>query len=229
MKSITKFIGFAVCLLVFMTSTLSLSACNKGGDIVNNPEYRTQNIYELYASGYHSFAGIDITSIRDTIYCDLHETNQRYVVLEGIVTQDYYCKLDQGKVVNIPICINATEGSYPDVNSVVELFQSERIFVYFCKANDNELRLYSENEKVEFSYLAAPVFLQFFEIILCTNGKTDLKKICDFLDSRSISYLPYERHGDYTNYIDDKMDVETLASNLTKLYEKTKNYKGENL
>jgi len=40
-----------------------------------------------------------------------------------------------------------------------------------------------------------------------------------------MSYVPFNLYGEYTNYIDDKMDIETVANNLTKLYEKIKKYK----
>lgn len=224
MKSITKFISCLECLLIALVFMLSFSACNN--DPIKPGNNKTQNIYQLYGSVNYSFANIDITSVRDAIYCDLDKSNKRYVVLEGIVADDYYCKLTKGTVVNIPVCLNKTEDSYLDVDSVIELFsQSDTIFVYFCATNDNELYLYPQNDKVQFPCLTSVVFFKFFDIILCTNGRTDLNKICTFLNSQSMSYVPFNLYGEYTNYIDDKMDIETVANNLTKLYEKIKKYK----
>lgn len=233
MKSITKFISCLECLLIAMVFMFSFSACNndpiESGNNETPGNNETQNIYELYGSGNYSFANIDITSVRDIIYCDLDDLNKRYVVLEGIVADDYYCKLNKGTAVNIPVCLNKTEDSYLDVNSVIELFsQSETIFVYFCVTNDKELFLYPQNDKVQFSCLTSVVNFNYFDIILCTNGRTDLNKICTFLNSQSMSYVPFNLYGEYTNYIDDQMDIETVANNLTKLYEKIKKYKEVN-
>lgn len=224
MKSITKFISCLECLLIAMVFMFSFSACNN--DPIDSGNNKTQSIYELYGSGNHSFANINITSVRDAIYCDLDDLNRRYVVLEGIVADDYYCKLTKGTVVNIPVYLNKTDDSYLDVDSVIELFsQGDTIFVYFCVTNDNELFLYPQNDKVQFSCLTSVVSFNFFDIILCTNGRTDLNKICTFLNSQSLSYVPFNLYGEYTNYIDDQMDIETMANNLTKLYEKIKSIK----
>ncbi len=99
MKSITKFISRLVCLLIAMVFMVLFSACDNGNlnnsiDPIEPGNNETLNIYELYGSNYYSFANIGITSVSDNIYCDLDNMNTRYLILEGTVAEDYYCKLE---------------------------------------------------------------------------------------------------------------------------------------
>ncbi|MCH5351480.1 MAG: hypothetical protein J1F39_05895 [Clostridiales bacterium] len=222
------FINCVLFLLISICFSFALLACNADPtEPEQDPGYRAMTIYELYAgSENYSFAKITVTSVKDTVYSDLFYDDKRYLILEGVVEEDYYCKLERGVTVNIPILLNKTGDTYFDVNTIVELLmQSETLFVYFRDSNDNELQLYPQNQKVQFDSLTSRIVLAFSNMILCTNGKTDLKKMSDFLDSQDVSYVPFNLYGDYVSYIDDMMDIDTVSNNLKTLYEIIKNKK----
>ncbi|MCH5159150.1 MAG: hypothetical protein J1F33_08145 [Clostridiales bacterium] len=213
-------------LLISICCSFALLSCKSDTkEPEQDPGYRTMTIYELYAGTENfSFAKITVTSVKDVIYSDVLHTDIRYLILEGVVEEDYYCKLEKDTVVDIPILLNKKSDTYFDENVVADLFfQSKTLFVYFREADDNELQVYPEGEKVQFDYLTSRVVLDFSDMILCANGKTDLKMMSDFLDSQDASYVPFNLYGDYTRYIDDLMDINTVSNNLKTLYEIIKN------
>lgn len=240
MKNIAKFINCLVCFFIALVFAFSLSACNNensnnstesgSNKTPNDNEQeeidipcRNPTVEELYNPKHTSFAKMKIIEICEDIYCSWIDKSELYIVIECLVEEDFYGKLSAGTTVFIPVSLNKGKNAYLDETATRNLFsEGDTIFAYFWEANESELISCQSNEEFSFSYLASSCGLFPFDIILISDNKVDLNRLCTFLDNQEVSYLSYKSFYGFTDYIDNGMTADELSENLKYLANKVK-------
>ena len=189
---------------------------NKDGDSI------ALNIYELYSnSDDASFAKISVKSIDENIYCALTNKSSHYIMLECLIEEDFYGKLESGTIIYLPVALNKPADSYYDYSIIKEWFESnEYILSYFCAADERfELKDLNTDKKYEWTDRFYACGLDSLSIIPIRNNKVDLSALYSLTDGVGHSH---DLHSEYVNYIDNGMTLEDVSENLKKLAIKAK-------
>ena len=234
-------------LLLLLTFCLLLTGCGQkttppdNGDETQNEDggnNTEDNIFEnedatsprpnvlQYYLNVGSVVKLKVNTILDGFYTRNHGSRKTvYVILEGIVIEDCYGKIDRDTVVRIEIQLSHLDENIDldafEENAFVKLLREfEYFYVWFYNGPFPRRKIYSVNKK-DFEYIESVAeggFINDYEIIPISDGKVNFDRIDKYLDG--YQKWIYPRRSDIVGFDDwfyDGQTEEEFEKNIKKL------------
>lgn len=251
-----------LCATLAALTLFSFAACNT--DINNSESDVNKTPPDIWGEGdpishytfadcYHlgderySFANLTVNSVMSDLFYSqsatqeaglgwshLTVTTSHYVVLECIVEEDFYERIDEGTIVYLPIMLDFTTYDFhqddepvkdevPDETYQEFVFEESSIREFFCEGQRfiacfreegaPRLKLSQTDEQYDFSHLTIDILLD--DLIPISESKVNFSGLYQFLSNQGYRYSDYsERCEDYTDYITNGMTIEEVSENL---------------
>lgn len=232
-------------LLILMICTLFVTGCeqsnnpnipgeNNNIEIGNNFFEKMKNsdnisVLDYYPNTeYSSFVKLKVNTIYDEIFSIDNTQTTKFILLEGIVIEDYYKKIDKDTLVTIPIVLDYSRLSNGTISvlswekdTVTNLLQNfDFFYVYLANGLSVQKGIYSiNNESIEIiNSLGSQCELSLYTLLPINEEKLNISCIDVFLKDREVNYLNHCEISGFDCMIYDNQAESDFVKNVTKMY-----------
>lgn len=203
-------------IIIFFSTlmTFALAACSTEDDNGNKNE--PVSIEQLYCNQTgQSFAKLTVSAIDDNIYYESDFDNSHFLIIECIVNEDFYGKLESETTIFLPISLNRNSDTYYDEKTVKEWFKENDCIIAYFKAADDRYTLKNifTDEELNLEERFYACNLRQLDIIPIMNNYVDFNSLYSLVDMDSFGYYHY-LYIRYTIYIDSGMTLEEVSDNI---------------
>ena len=194
------------------------------------------DIYNIYSIGIqqspNSFANLKLLEIDESYYVK-EGTDRKYIYVKFEVIEDFYQELLEKEQVSILFDVNLgltpSSKKYFEKAELDNWLLSQDSFCINFKAFDGFRNNYINETTGKYLHtdtLVTTCDLSHLDTIAINNGKVDLDTIDQLSGNELGGYHLVKSFIDYTKYIQQGMEAETLFENLRQLYIDSKKKEG---
>ncbi len=220
-------------LLILLIFSLLVTGCelnNQDGgffDSLNDKYSVYPSILDYYDSTeYSSFIKLQVNTVYDELYGD--SKSAFYILLEGVVVEDYYNKIPKNTLVTIPIVLNCQIlsddkyiSSLYDTNAVKNFLQeSEYLFVYLYAGMNDSKHIWSPSEEIlkEIDSLSCSCVLSNYDILPINEGKLTINSLDMFLENSKATYFPHNLIRGFDTIIYENREETAFIKDIEEMY-----------